>query len=125
MAAAKIEQNVHVAELERRIATLERDNRELRCEIQRIQAHSARQQSELDDPRLSDVVAVTEQMFGTPEINVLCDPEDPDISFVVFTVKCGGEVKDIVARRIEWHDRVGAIPPGRSGRFRLSIVPLR
>ena len=125
-AAAKIERNLRIAELERRIAALEQANRELRAEVRRIHdGPAARQQIDSEDPRLSDVVAMTEEMFGTPEINVLCDPEDPETQFVVFTVRCSGEAKDIVTRRIEWHDRVDAIPPGRSGRFRLSIVPLR
>lgn len=125
-AAAKIEYNLRIAELERRVAILESANNELRAEVHRLQNSPERQESSgADDPKLADVVALTEQMFGTPEINVMCDPEDPSISFVVFTVKCRGEAKDIVARRIEWHDRVDAIPSGTSGRFRLSIVPLR
>ncbi len=75
------------------------------------------------DPRLSDVVAITEEMFGTPEVGILCDPEDPEVTFVVFTVKCTGQSTELVEKRIEWHEKVDSIPPGSSGRFRLSILP--
>lgn len=127
-AAARIDQNLRIGELERSVLTLQRQVRALEQQLSALSGEHQPQSlstAVTADPRLSDVVVITEEMFGTPEINVLFDPEDAGTPIVVLTVKCGGNAKELVDKRIEWHDRVNAIPPGSSGRLRLSIVPLR
>lgn len=108
--------------LERRVAELECATREIQSELRHLR-NSRPCQSADTDPRLLTVIAVTEEMFGTPEITVMCDPEDTDTTFVVFTVRAKGENPGLIDKRIEWHERINAIPPGCSGHFRLSIVP--
>ncbi len=77
-----------------------------------------------DDPRLAEVVAITEEMFGNrPLISLINDPEHPDVSFLVLTVRSQGDVKQIVDKRLEWHEKIDRIPPGNSGSFRLTILP--
>jgi hypothetical protein len=75
------------------------------------------------DPSLADVVKITQDMFGTPEVTVEHDPEDPEVQFVVFTVFPSGFPAGLVQKRVDWHERVNAIPPRHSGAYRLSIVP--
>jgi hypothetical protein len=75
------------------------------------------------DPKLTEVLELTEKMFpGKPDVSVKRDPEDPENHFIVFTVEFSGTPKDSVQRRLEWHERVGKIPPGSSGSYRLSII---
>lgn len=111
--------------IERRISGLEESLRELREELRYLRDSRRDNIPTAAEPRFCDLVAITEQMFGTPEVTVLRDPEDPDVDFIVFTVKCAGEPDEIVEKRIEWHNRIDRIPSGSSGRFRLSVSPTR
>jgi hypothetical protein len=79
----------------------------------------------MNDPKIADIIDVTQQMFPTkpPRIELMRDPEDPESPFVIITVAFQGNAKELVERRIEWHNRIESLPSGSSGAIRLSIVP--
>jgi len=75
-------------------------------------------------PIVAKVMAVAESMFACrPEVEVAHDPEDPDHTFVVITVHAAGELSSLIAKRLEWHERIERIAPQSAGLFRLSIIP--
>ena len=75
-------------------------------------------------PIVAEVMAVAESMFACrPEVELAHDPEDPAHTFVVVTVHAAGELSSLVAKRLEWHERVERIAPQSAGLFRLSIIP--
>ena len=75
-------------------------------------------------PIVADVLAIAETMFACrPEVEVAHDPEDPDHTFIVVTVRTAGELSSLVAKRLEWHEQIERIAPQSAGLFRLSIIP--
>ncbi len=77
------------------------------------------------DGSIAEVVSVTQEIFDcAPVFEVMRDPEDPDCSFVVITVEVRGEPAELLAKRLDWHARIGSISPGYFGNLRLSIIPL-
>jgi len=93
--------------------------------VQREEPTALSNQTAEVNPRLSEVVRITQEMFQMlPTVEFVQDPEDHTHTFVVFTVRARGSALDIVRQRIEWHDRVDEVPPGASGILRLSIVPI-
>src|SRR5690348_887012 len=89
-ASLKDEQTPNFVDLERRIGELEHAARELKSELWHLR-DSSESHSPDTGAHFSDVVAITEAMFGTPEVNVMCDPEDAGTTFIVFTVRAAGE----------------------------------
>jgi hypothetical protein len=114
--------------LEREVRTLRKQLRQIRHELNRLggkgEAAIAGQVRE-HDPCLRDVVRITQELFpGEVGIEILSDPEAADRSLVVFNVSARGSARDIVNKRVEWHQRVAKLRPGSSGALRLSIVPV-
>jgi hypothetical protein len=119
-AAQALRTNFKLADLERQIRSALERIAELEAALT-PKADASRSQ---DAPRLMDVIAVTNEVFGTnPTIEIDEDPETAGDAFVVFSVTCAGSPSELVKRRLEWHNRVAKIPPGSSGRFRLTIYP--
>jgi hypothetical protein len=107
--------NIKIAQLEMRIA-----------ELERIVRPSAAGPNESAEPKLAEVLEVTQKMFsGQPTIELACDPEEPDSKFVVITVTSKGNAREIVEQRLEWHERVARLEAGNSGQLRLSVIPSR
>ena len=105
-----------IARLEERVLLLEREL------MQRAQATNRKRQER--DPRIADVLSVTQEMFPGRSIAELDhDPEAPERPFVVITVAWDGSPKEIVQKRMEWHARISELASGSSGPLRLSIVP--
>ena len=67
-----------------------------------------------DIHRLKDkIVRITQEFFpGEVSIEIMNDSEYPDDSFHVVEVEATGEIRDIVARRVKWHQRIGELSPG-------------
>ncbi len=116
-AAARIQNNLRIAELERDVYQLKSQLRML------ISERPALKNTRESDPCLADVIELTERMFGAPEVTVSHDPEFPENAFVVFNVIASGSPKEIVDKRMAWHEKVGDVQPRYSGRIRLSIIP--
>ena len=78
----------------------------------------------IDAAALAHVIAITEEIFAAkPSIETMVDPDDPDETpFLVFTVECRGENKDLIQRHIQWHQRLDELNSDLS--LRLSIIPL-
>ena len=57
-----------------------------------------------------DIVRITQELFpGEVSIEIMSDPEYPDDSFHVVLAEATGEIRDIVARRVRWHRRIGEL----------------
>ncbi len=73
---------------------------------------------------MSDVQHITEELFPGPfSCNDECDPEFPDDTYVVINVESSGDIREVVRRRCEWHERIRALSPDLFGRLRLAISP--
>ena len=79
-----------------------------------------------DDPRLTGLFAITEEIFpaGEPVTEVMWDPEDPMHPFLVMTVKARGETRSLLRLSREWHERVNELWPRHSGLLRLAVIPV-
>ena len=75
-------------------------------------------------PWMSDVKQITEELFPGPfSCNDEFDPEYPDDTYVVISVESTGDMREIVRRQREWHQRIRALSPDLFGKLRLSISP--
>jgi len=75
-------------------------------------------------PWMSEVKQITEELFPGPfSCNDEFDPEYPDDTYVVINVESTREIREVVRRQCEWHDRIRALSPGLFGKVRLSISP--
>jgi hypothetical protein len=73
---------------------------------------------------MSEVKQITEELFPGPfSCNDEFDPEYPDDSYVVVSVESTGDMREVVLRQCEWHDRIRALSPDLFGKLRLSISP--
>ena len=73
---------------------------------------------------MSDVKQITEDLFPGPfSWNDECDPEYPADTYVVISVESTGDMREVVRRRCEWHERIRALSPDLFGKLRLSISP--
>jgi len=73
---------------------------------------------------MSDVKQITEELFPGPfSCSDEFDPEYPDDTYVVISVESTGDMRDVVRRRCEWHERIRALSPDLFGKLRLSISP--
>jgi hypothetical protein len=60
-----------------------------------------------------DIIRITQEFFPGPvSIELMNDPEYPDDSFHVVQAEATGDIRDIVARRLNWHRRIGELAPG-------------
>jgi hypothetical protein len=111
-------------------ADLVRKVRELEFRIERLESQPAPRADSVSKngapvPKILEVVRITSEMFsGEIKVEIESDPEEPDVSFVVFNVRCAGNPQEIVKRQREWHQRISEISAGDSGQLRLSVVPL-
>lgn len=70
------------------------------------------------------IVEITKAMFPGPvEIDVDCDPSDPEPPFVNLIVRVEGEPAELVAMEKEWIERVLPIRLSHFERPRLLIYP--
>ena len=73
---------------------------------------------------MSEVRQITEELFpGSFSCNEESDPEYPDDTYVVISVESTGDIREVVRRRREWHERIRALSPDLFGKLRLSISP--
>jgi hypothetical protein len=111
-------------ELQNQIRECQREIVELRLLVEHLLSKESQPSYTGRDPRLADVVAVTQELFpGEPTIDLSRDPEDPDNPFVVITVKARADSAELLNRRFKWHDRIRDLTPGHSGSLRLTIIP--
>ena len=74
---------------------------------------------------MSDIKRITEDLFpGSFSCSHESDPEYPDDTYVVISVESTGDIRELVRRRCQWHDRIRVLAPELFGRLRLSISPL-
>jgi len=67
--------------------------------------------------------AIIEELFpGQMSVEFDSDPEIPDCQYIVFNVTTAGGIKEIAARRGEWHRRSSAILADDSDKVRLLIA---
>lgn len=114
-----------LAEQRSRVAALEVEVAELHMKIDRLSSTKQIVQTVGDsDPNLADVLALTREMFaGEPIVEVLHDPENPQVPLVTVTVSWSGEPRELIQKRLAWHQRVAQICPGRTLSIRLSVIP--
>lgn len=75
-------------------------------------------------PWMSAVSQITEELFPGPfSCQDEFDPEYPDETYVVVNVEATGELREVVRRQRDWHNRIRALSPELSGKLRLSISP--
>ena len=71
------------------------------------------------------VQQITEELFPCPfSFGEEFDPEYPDDTYVVIDVEATGDMRDVIRRQREWHERIRALSPELSGKLRLSISPM-
>ena len=120
---------VQVAQLNLRVASLEREVQDLKNEQQSSSPrHEERsQQAAIFDPKIISVVKVTQELFSgsTIEIETESDPMEPENEFVVVKVSCKGELQEILKKEMEWNRKLDKSEPGYSGRIRLLVVPFK
>lgn len=107
-----------------RIASLELEVAELRARLDRNSSHAPEARPYRQDPRLLDLCSLTQELFGCiPSFESAVDPDEPDFPFVVVTVDWSGDPRELIQRRIQWHERVRGLAAGDSGKLRLSVMP--
>lgn len=53
------------------------------------------------------IMDITREMFpGQVAVEIGHDPEWPEDRYITFIVEVRGEMKDFVAKHLEWHDRI-------------------
>jgi hypothetical protein len=73
---------------------------------------------------MPDVQQITEEMFPGPfSYDEESDPEYPQDTYVVVNVESRGEMREVIRRECEWHERIRALAPDQFGKLRLSISP--
>jgi hypothetical protein len=73
---------------------------------------------------MCDVQQITAELFPGPfSYGEESDPEYPADICVVINVESTGDMRDIIRRQCEWHERIRAFAPDLSGKLRLSISP--
>ena len=73
---------------------------------------------------LTEVIRMTQELFSSPvAVEQMSDPEAPNESWTVLSVEATGDVKELVKRRCEWHERLARQFPGHAADLRLSIGP--
>jgi hypothetical protein len=126
-AAQVLRSNFRIGQLERQMRIAMNEIVELKEAIAANVARNANivaASNDANDPRLLDVIGVTNDLFSTnPTVEIEDDPENPGNPMVVFMVSANGSPKELVNLRVQWHKRVYAISSGSSGRFRLAIYP--
>ena len=72
---------------------------------------------------VAPLVAISQEVFATiPTTEVIFDPEEPEYRYLVLTVTWDGEPKEVIRRRLQWHDRVRCLLPDHADVIRLSVV---
>ena len=113
-----------LGEMLSRVAALEREARRLREDIGKLQSATGQTADHAPSQCLPEIVRITEEMFPGPVfVEMECDPEDPDVTFLVLNVSFRGNPKQAVDKRIAWHQRVSQVRHGNSQLIRLCIYP--
>ena len=74
--------------------------------------------------RFSKAIDIAKELFpGHIEIEDCHDPEDPELRYVVVTVRATGDFEAITTRQCEWHDRIEQLGDAAMRDLRLSIYP--
>jgi hypothetical protein len=116
--------NLSLDEMLSRVTALEREARQLREDIGKLREGALPRAALAELPCIPEILRITEEMFPGPvSVETTCDPEDPDVKFVVVNVSYHGDVKRAVDKRIEWHQRVSQVQHGVSQMTRLCICP--
>jgi len=73
---------------------------------------------------MCDVQQITAELFpGTFSYEEEFDPEYPGDTYVVISVESPGDMRDVIRRQCEWHERIRGLSPDLSRKLRLSISP--
>lgn len=113
-----------LGEMLSRVAALERETRLLREDIGKLQSATGQTADHAPSQSLPEIVRITEEMFPGPVfVEMECDPEDPDVTFLVFNVSYSGDLKVAIDKEIEWHRLVSRFQPRDAQLLRLCIVP--
>jgi hypothetical protein len=111
------------------VVELEQEVRELREKVETLAANQAAR-NKPGVPigpftrHMIQLMQVTQDLFPGPvNVKLMCDPEVPSDSFVVFKVESKGEPKEIVDKQLEWHQRIRVILADPHEELRLSIIP--
>lgn len=74
--------------------------------------------------QLMQINSFTADLFGaSPDYEIVIDPSEPEFSFVVATIHWTGDARELIQRRLAWHDRARCLLPDLAARLRLSIMP--
>ncbi|QDV17700.1 hypothetical protein Pan153_23540 [Gimesia panareensis] len=130
-AAEKVKNDLKIAGLERKIAELEWEIKDLDqkyfelSSLLRGQPEIKKQDSD-SDPKILSVISITEDLFEKSKIVVERehDPDEEGSDFVIFNVSCQGDLKEILKKEKEWNRRVQEAESGHSGQLRLIVCPV-
>jgi hypothetical protein len=132
-AAQQVELEWRQLELEERVSTLESLYSTLYARVSALNCDGKNSESTLiasnfavrtSDPAISDVLAVTQELFpGKIGIELSSDPVEPDVDIVIVCVDGIGSFDTLIDREIEWGNRIAALKPRYSGQLRLNVVP--
>jgi len=114
-----------VVQLASRLTSLEREVQELKEDLKGSFEDPETPPNLPADTAISSIVRLTQELFAESkvEIETEADPEEPEIEFMVVKVSCHGDLKEILAKEMEWIRRVNASEFGGSGRVRLLVSP--
>ena len=74
--------------------------------------------------QLMQINSFTTELFGTsPDYEIVIDTSEPEFSYVVATIHWTGDSRELIQRRLSWHDRARCLLPDLAARLRLSIMP--
>ena len=109
-----------VEDLEKRLSNLEE---QVRILSPSLSSHFT--EPDRSNSVLFDVLAVTESLFPcAPTLEMMTDPAEPQIRFVVINVEGRGDLNELLEKQIEWHRRLDALNIDYSGQFRLCVAPI-
>jgi hypothetical protein len=76
-----------------------------------------------DSPEMVHALQLCAEIFPgcTTEIEVLCDPSEPELPWYSVLVHWKGEVRDSVDRQLHWHEKLTATFPHILDEFRIFV----
>jgi hypothetical protein len=70
------------------------------------------------------VSVIAQEVYGcAPEMETMCDPEDPAIEFIVVTVNCPSGPAELLEKRLAWHRQIRQVSSELAKDIRLSVIP--
>ena len=70
----------------------------------------------------SEVIRITNELFGEVKVKESCGPEFADDKYVVFVVRANGSSKELLALEEQWIEQVSKVAKNWES-FRLSLRP--